>query len=231
MDPHSPDLLPLVAAHTDRLLATARSLEDPTRPSLCEGWTQGHVLSHVARNADGLGRMTRGIVDGPRETMYDSREKRNADIDDGARRSVADLADDVETSAAALAAELPRLGAEHADQPLERTPGDIRGTAADITMMRLREITWHHVDLDAGFGFADLEPELQRLFLEEEVVRLRGEADAPDVTLRTTEGDEWSVGVGSTEVRGTRAALLGWLARGLTEGVAADQLPTLPAGR
>jgi maleylpyruvate isomerase len=98
-------------------------------------------------------------------------------------------------------------------------------------MMRLREVTWHHVDLDAGFGFADLEPELQRLFLEEEVERLRGEDDAPDMTLRSTEGDEWTVGMGSIEVRGDRAALLGWLARGLTEGVAADPLPTLPPGR
>ena len=231
MDPNCPDLLPLVATHTDRLLTTARSLEDPSGPSLCEGWTRGHVLSHVARNADGLARMTRGIVDGPRETMYDSREKRNADIDAGADRSVAALADDVEATAAALREQLPRLRPEHADVALERTPGDVRGTAADIVLMRLREITWHHVDLDAGFGFADLEPELQRLFLEEEVERLRGEDDAPDVTLRTTEGDEWSVGVGSTEVRGTRAALLGWLARGLTEGVAADQLPTLPPGR
>jgi maleylpyruvate isomerase len=231
MDPRSPDLLPLVDSHTDRLLVTARSLADPSGPSLCEGWTRGHVLSHVARNADGLVRLVRSAVDGTRETMYDSREKRQADIDAGAGRPTAELVADVEASAAALADELPRLAPEHADHPLERTPGDIRGTGADIPMMRLREVTWHHVDLDAGFGFADLEPELQRLFLEEEVERLRGEDDAPDMTLRSTEGDEWTVGMGSIEVRGDRAALLGWLARGLTEGVAADPLPTLPPGR
>ncbi len=231
MDPRSPEILPLVAAHTERLLATARALEDPGGPSLCEGWTRGHVLSHLARNADGLARLVRGTVEGTRETMYDSQAVRDGDIEAGAGRSADELAADVETSGAALAAELPRLRPEHADHPIERVPGVIRGNAADVAMMRLREVTWHHVDLDAGFGFADLEPELQQVFLEEEVARLRAEDDAPDITLRSTEGDEWSVGVGTTEVRGDRAALLGWLARGLTDGVAADPLPTLPSGR
>lgn len=225
------DTAPLLAAHTERLVATVRALDDPSAPSLCEGWTRGHVASHVARNADGLVRLVRSAVDGTRDTMYASREGRNADIDAGAGRSAAELADDLERSAAEYAREAPRLRPEHADHALERTAGDVRGRAADIPMMRLREVTWHHVDLDAGFGFADLEPELLRAFLEEEVERLRGLDDAPDVTLRSTEGEEWSVGMGTTEVTGDRAALLGWLARGLTDGVSADPLPRLPAGR
>lgn len=231
MPPSAPDLLPLVAAHTARFVATTRALDDVDAPSLCAGWTRGHVVSHVARNADGLERLVRATVDGTRDTMYASREARNADIEAGAGRSPAELADDVEATAAALAEALPRLGPEHADHPLERTPGDVRGRAADIPTMRLRELTWHHVDLDAGFGFADLEPELVSLFLEEEVERLRGLGDAPDVRLRSTEGEEWTVGVGTTSVTGDRAALLGWLARGLTDGVSGDPLPGLPAGR
>lgn len=231
MDPRSPAILDLVASHTDRLLATARELDDPAAPSLCEGWSRGHVLSHVARNADGLVRLVRSAVERTGETMYDSREKRNADIDAGADRPADELAADVEASAAALAAELPRLGPEHADHPLERTPGDIRGTGSEIPLMRLRELTWHHVDLDAGFGFSDLEPELVALFVEEEVERVRAADDAPDVTIRSTEGDEWTIGLGTAQVSGDRAALLGWLARGLTDGVTGDPLPRLPAGR
>ncbi len=231
MAPSDLDLLPLVATHTERFLATTRSLDDVGAPTLCAGWTRGHVVSHVARNADGLVRLVRSAVDGTRDTMYASREERNADIEAGARRSPAELAEDVEATAAVLDGALARLGPEHADHPLERTPGDIRGRGADIVLMRLRELTWHHVDLDAGFGFADLEPPLVALFLEEEVERLRGLDGAPDVTLRSTEGDEWSIGVGTTSVTGDRAALLGWLARGLTDGVVADRLPQLPAGR
>ncbi len=231
MDARAPEILTLVDRHTALLLETARGLEDTARPSLCEGWTRGHVLAHVARNADALVRLVRAVVDGSGETMYDSRPKRDADIDAGASLSRDELVTDVEATAEALVPQLARLGPEHDDHPLERTPGELRGTGADIVLMRLRELTWHHVDLDAGFGFADLEPELVTLFLEEEVERVRGAQDVPDVTLRSTEGDEWTLGLGTTEVSGERAALLGWLARGLTTGVTGDPLPQLPAGR
>ena len=97
--------------------------------------------------------------------------------------------------------------------------------------MRLREVVFHHVDLDAGFAFADVDPELLRLLLDEEVRRLRACDPAPDVTLRTPEGDEWTVGEGTASVTGDRAALLGWLGRGLTAGVTGDPLPRLPEGR
>jgi len=49
------------------------------------------------------------------------------------------------------------------------------------------------------------------------------------VTIRTDEGDAWSIGDGRPTVSGSRAAVLGWLTRGLTEGVVGD-LPTLPFG-
>ena len=48
-------LLDDVERATSRLLATAGSLDaDPSAPSLLPGWTRGHVLTHVARNADSL---------------------------------------------------------------------------------------------------------------------------------------------------------------------------------
>ena len=97
--------------------------------------------------------------------------------------------------------------------------------------MRLREVVFHHVDLDAGFGFDDIEPDLLRLFLEEEVARVRAADDAPDATLTTPDGDQWTIGLGTASVTGSRAALLGWLARGLTDGVSGEPLPRLPKGR
>lgn len=227
----SPDVLALIPEHTTRLVATARSLDDASGPSLCEGWSRGHVLTHVARNGDGLVSLVGAVVDGTGATMYASRPARDADIDAGADRPVPELVEDVERTAAALADQLPRLRPEHADRPLERTPGEIRGTAAEIPLMRLREVVFHHVDLEAGFGFADIEPDLLHLFLEEEVARVREADDAPDVTLSTPDGDQWTVGLGTASVTGSRAALLGWLARGLTDGVDGDPLPRLPKGR
>lgn len=227
----SPDVLALIPEHTERLLATVRSLDGSAAPSLCEGWSRGHVLSHVARNADGLTALIRSAVDGSGEPMYPSPQARDADIDAGADRPPRELADDVERTAVGLAAQLPRLGAAHAGIRLERTPGVYLIPAGRIPFMRLRELVYHHVDLDAGFGFDDLEPSLVGLFLDDEVQRVRDAEDVPDATLRTPDGEEWTIGAGTASVTGSAAALLGWLARGLTTGVAGDPLPRLPKGR
>ena len=92
-------------------------------------------------------------------------------------------------------------------------------------------MAYHHVDLDAGFGFADLPPDLTSALLADEVAGLRRHPQAPALTLHTTTGEEFTVGAGTAYVTGTPAALLGWLARGLTEGLATDgALPHLPKG-
>lgn len=45
-----------ISASTGRLLATASALTDEQvrAASLLPGWSRGHVLTHIARNADGL---------------------------------------------------------------------------------------------------------------------------------------------------------------------------------
>ena len=50
-----------LAAATTRLLATATAISDTQarEPSLLPGWSRGHVLTHIARNADGLGNLLR----------------------------------------------------------------------------------------------------------------------------------------------------------------------------
>lgn len=230
MDPTSPAVLDAVADQTEALLRTARSLDDVHAPSLCAGWTRGHVLTHVARNADGLGALVRSAVDGTGETMYASPQARDADIEAGADRPAAELVDDVDRTAKALAVELARLTPEQAEVRLERTPGQFLIKAKNIPFMRLRELVFHHVDLLGGFGFGDADPEVQRLLLNEEVRRLRAADPAPDLTLRTPDGDEWTVGLGTASVVGDRGALLGWLGRGLTDGLTGDPLPRLPEG-
>ena len=231
MDPTSPDVLEAVDRHTELLIATTRSIEDPGAASLCAGWSRGHVLTHVARNADGFCALVRSAVDGTGEPMYANPEARDADIDAGADRSCAELVRDLEGTAAALAEQLPRLTADQADMPLERTPGVFLVKGGRIPFLRLREVAYHHVDLDAGFTFHDLEPKLQRRFLDEEVRRLRAAETPPDLTLRSTEGEEWTIGAGTASVMGSPAGLLGWLARGLTEGISGSPLPHLPEGR
>lgn len=226
-----PDLLDALEAHTARLETTVGRLDDLGAPTLCEGWSRGHVLTHLARNAEGIAALVRAAVDGSGETMYASTERRDADIDEGAGRDLATQARDVHDTAADVDEALRRLRPEHAEIRLERVPGVRFIPARHLPFMRVREVVYHHVDLEAGFGFEDVEPGLLLVFLEDEVKRLRRCDPAPDLTLRTTEGDEWTVGLGTVPVSGSRPAVLGWLARGLTDGITGDPLPQLPEGR
>src|SRR5690348_14987923 len=102
--------LAILAAHTDRLLATAASLDDAGAPSLCDGWTRGHVLTHVARNAEAIDRLAQWAMDGTRREMYPGGTRaRDADIEAGAGRALAELVEDVRASAAALTPVLEEL--------------------------------------------------------------------------------------------------------------------------
>ncbi len=226
-----PDLLDALDRETARLEHTIGRLAGVHGPSLCEGWTRGHVLSHLARNAEGIAALVRAAVDGSGETMYSSAQARDADIDEGATRDLDVQARDVHDTAEAVGAALRRLRPEHGDTRLERVPGVRFIPARHLPFMRLREVVYHHVDLDAGVGFADVPADLVALFLEDEVTRLRRCDPVPDLTLTTTEGEEWTVGLGTTRVTGDRAGVLAWLARGLTRGVRGEPLPHLPGGR
>ncbi|PRY61550.1 maleylpyruvate isomerase [Knoellia remsis] len=227
------DLLAAIDDQTTRLVADARELAAPGdlgADSLCAGWSRDHVLNHVARNADALVRLVRAAVDGTGETMYDSPEGRDADIDEGVGRPLGEVVGDVETTAAALAPELARLRDEHADIVLERTPGGPTFTAGMLPFLRLREVVYHHVDLASDFGFGDLDGALQVLFIENELKRQKGAPVAPSMTIRSDEGDIWSIGDADAHVTGSRAGILTWLARQDPSGVRADTLPELTKG-
>ncbi|MGL5853062.1 MAG: maleylpyruvate isomerase N-terminal domain-containing protein, partial [Phycicoccus sp.] len=98
--------------------------------------------------------------------------ERDADIEAGATRALDALVADVESTAAALATALSRLTADHGERLAERTPGGQTFRTGDLPFLRLREVVYHHVDLDAGFGFADVEPDLVTTFLHGEYDRL-----------------------------------------------------------
>lgn len=224
------DLLAAIDDHTAKLVADARSIHDLAAPSLCVGWSRDHILNHIARNADALIRLVGSAVDGTGETMYVSPEARDTDIDDGVGRPQADLVTDVEVTAVPLAKALLRLAPEHADIVLERTPGGPTFRGGMLPFLRLREVVYHHVDLDVGFGFDDLDGDLQVLFIENELKRQRGAPTAPSVTIRSDEGDVWTVGEGNADVVGSRGGILRWFARQDPSGVRSAALPDLTAG-
>ncbi len=222
--------LAAVDRHTELLLATARALDPGSveAPSLCAGWTRGHVLTHISRNADALLNLVTNATTGSSIPMYTSPESRDGDIEAGAHRPMPEQVADLETSAARFRAGAEGLSEEVADVKLAaRNNTSVR--ARFLPFMRLREVVCHHVDLDAGFTFADLDGDLALAFVEDLVRRLRANPEAPSMTVRTGEGDAWSIGDGQPTVSGSRVAVLGWLARGQTAGLVGD-LPTLPFG-
>jgi maleylpyruvate isomerase len=223
----------LVAAETDRLVSTAASFRNEAvlAPSLCEGWSRGHVLSHLARNADALVRVCDVALTGQPDTMYDDVASRDADIDRGARRAAHDQATDIRDSAARLQERLEALRPEQADVRVERTPGGFPIAVGMVAFMRLREVVFHHVDLDAGYSFQSAPAEVVSLFLRDAANRLVHADTPPSLHIVTDEGDEHVVGEGASRVTGAAAHVLLWLARGRTDGVRFDgPVPTLPFG-
>src|SRR5580658_9625639 len=147
--------LELVDQATDELLA---ALSQPglqnSRPSLCAGWTAGHILTHLARNADGLRRSAAGARGGELVPMYDSVAARNRDIEAGAGRPLAQLVADITGSAAALREEWAMLGdADWAREMPHHRRGLVPVQASP--MMRLNEVLIHNVDLDWAYRATD----------------------------------------------------------------------------
>jgi maleylpyruvate isomerase len=227
---HLSDNLVLLTHETDLLTRTAAGLDDETvrLPSLCEGWTRAHVLSHIARNADALGNLVGWAITGTPRAMYASPEAREADIAAGSNRGAQEIFADLEDSAARFASAVTHLAGPPEQVEVEMRRG-IKVLAGRLPTLRLMEVVVHHVDLDAGYTFADADPGFVRRAVGISVERMRA-SDAPSVALISDEGDTWSIDEGHQVVRGTNAALLLWLARGNGAGLSSEApLPELPA--
>jgi maleylpyruvate isomerase len=229
---------------TARLLATADALSDTqaAAASRLPGWTRGHVLTHLARNADGFRNLLAWARTGDETPMYPSEEARDRAVQEGAGRSAAELAADVRVSAAALAAAAQDLPAGAWDALVARR-GDTFPARA-ILPRRLSELEIHHVDLDAGYRPADWPASFVAATLVRVAGDFAGRADAPACLARPVGLDAaFPIGAsaGSTgpasqvTVSGPPAALLAWLiGRGTGTGLevaGADAVPVLPPWR
>jgi maleylpyruvate isomerase len=123
---------------------------DPARPSLLPDWTRGHVLTHIARNADSFVRVLEAGRRGEVVTQYEGGfASRNADIEDGAGREWDALVADVRASAGTL--EDVFATQDRWDLAMTNSSGE-SVPHADLPFRRLREVVVHHADLgDPGF--------------------------------------------------------------------------------
>jgi len=228
---HLSDNLVLLARETSLLVATAAGLDqrDVRAASLCQGWTRAHVLSHIARNADALGNLVRWAVTGAPVAMYESPQARDADIVAGSTHTAQEILSDVAESATRFASAAQGLAGPPEQVEVEMRAGR-RVLGGQLPTLRLLEVVFHHVDLDAGYTFAEADPGFVRRAISNAVQRMSASGRVPALSLRSDGGDTWTMGAGTQEVTGTSAALLLWLARGDGAGVSSeDALPELPA--
>ena len=224
--------LPLIDAATERLLATARRLtdDDVRRDSLLPGWTVGHVLSHIARNADSLVNLATWARTGVRTPQYASSESRDADIEAGADRPIAEQVDDLVASADRLRESLAQVPETVWAVVIEWRGGG-RKAAGAIPSARLTEVDVHHADLGLGYGFGDI-PEDFRLKLLADAVG--GWPDDFGVSVYAEDVEQaFPDDPRPVVVRGSSGDLLGW-ASGRTgpERLSYDgELPSVPDWR
>ena len=168
MEERQRDLEGVLRAH--RTLAEhLAGLTDETvrRPSRLPDWSVGHVLTHIARNADGLLNMIDGAMRGDVAHMYPGGlEQRAADIAAGAPRPARQLVDDVASTSAALEAAFASM----TDAAWQGHGAAAFGPVAmtDVPGRRRREAEVHHADLGLSYTWrvwpADyVRSEIQRL--------------------------------------------------------------------
>ncbi|MFG3053747.1 maleylpyruvate isomerase family mycothiol-dependent enzyme [Kitasatospora sp. NPDC048239] len=214
------DRLRLVAVSTGHLLDSAAGLKSEAlaEPSALPGWTRGHVLAHLARNADSLVNLLDGARTGTDIPQYADGGARDRDIEAGAGRPLDVHLDDLResdrnfTSAAAL---LP----DQAWTAEMRHRTGYLFPAYDLPWKRLMEVEYHHVDLDAGYTPAHW-PEV---FAVAEFRRLSaglaGAEGLPAVELVSDDtadrarigADQGPAGAAALTVEGPVRALTAWL--------------------
>lgn len=227
------DLTRDVDAATGRLLDAAATLDDDDvrAPSLLPGWTRGHVLTHVARNADALVNLL-GWAHGQQLPMYGEGDARDREIEAGASRPAAEQVADLRASADRFNTALQEVPAEGWATVVEWRGGKKRALH-EIPWARLVEVEVHHVDLGIGYSSQDWPERFTSGLLGQLLDGLPARLGEQAFTVHRLGEPEPAADLPRPVVTGQPASLAGWLS-GRTAGAdltvePAGPLPALPA--
>lgn len=224
--------LSLLEDATRCLLDSVRPLqeEDLRRPSLLEGWSVAHVLTHLARNADSHVRRLEAASRSEMVPQYEGgRAARDAAIEEGARRPAVEILSDLEAACARLDEVLSSLPERVWDAALVERE-HLPAPASTLPLARLMEVEVHHVDLAFGYRPPDWPQAFVDRALPEVVERLgrrfsgTGGAEVSWHLHRSDGPGEWTVrrspqgttvvsghSRGDAALRGPGWALLAWM--------------------
>ena len=191
---------------------------DLSGPSLLPDWTRAHVVGHLARNAEALGRLASWARTGVPTPMYSDPSQRAADIEASSVLPTDVLRREIATTAADLDAGLAALDAAGWRAEVRSALGRAIG-AEEIPWLRTREVWLHAVDLDAGVTTADIPAEVVDALLDDIVGMMSARPDCP-ARLLVAPDRSWNLGRETApegQLHGAAHELLGWLA-GRTSG-------------
>jgi maleylpyruvate isomerase len=166
-----------------RLLETLDGLDDPTarRPSRLPGWSVGHVVTHLARNADSHVRMVEGAMAGRVADQYErGLEGRAADIATGAGRPADQLIDDLRRAIGDLDAAWRQVTPEVWKTGHGRMGNGELCPCAQMPFRRWREVEIHRVDLGLGAEPVDWPEAYVELELPRALAQVPGRLSSAD---------------------------------------------------
>jgi maleylpyruvate isomerase len=239
----APDRIPTrtmaqAAESAARLLRSVEEMapEQVQQPSALPGWTRGHVLTHISRNADALCNLLRGARISQSVPMYPSPEARERDIEDGAKRPPADQLADLRASGLRFTAATEAMPDEAWSFEVPHRLGPF--PAFGVPYKRVSEIEYHHVDLGLDYTPAHWPTEFVTRELTSLTNRFRDSVDLPSLRLHDSDADTtYRIGAGPQQgpeplrLSGPARALVAWLsgrADGSALGSPAADLPALP---
>lgn len=225
---------------TRAFLDAVLALPDPSfaGPSLLPGWTRGHVVTHVARNAEALGRLVSWARTGVEAAMYPDDTTRDSDIAVGAVRAADQQRADVVATAAALGESLAAMAGPDWGATVRTRQGQSMA-ATLLPWLRVRELWLHAVDLDTGVDLATAPGALLTELVADLAATLSRDPACPSLLLVADDGSAptplGGVDTPATTVTGTPAHLVLWLS-GRSDGAAlavdgtvgSTALPVLP---
>ena len=205
----------------ESLLAAALTDELVAAPCQLPGWTLGHLVTHLARNADAHTRVVEAAGRGHMVAMYPGGEdQREAAIEAGAVRPASELVADVLAADRELEQAWASASHETWTQGLGlRNAGPT--TVSDFVFLRWREVELHLGDLgltDPSAPAGEIWDTLPQAYLDGEWSRMTAWLAArlpADVTVVLVPGDRPSRAYGTGDrvvhVHGTAGRLLAWM--------------------
>jgi len=216
---------------TQSLLGDTIGITDEqwNQPSRLPGWTRAHVATHLARNADAFVRIMEQLRGHKPTRLYASETDRREEIERGSERTALELQVDLDASAGRLHTHLPELMKLPPDRLVHLTP-TLTQRLERLPIARLNEVVLHHIDLDVGFSYHNIENHVASWLLSFNADRIGRNSAYPAIRIVADSGLTVVIGGPGHPglVHGADNFLLCWLTGRLPEGDAGAKMPLLP---